>query len=125
VSKVPPSVRTPSIKAPSIKTPSLKAPSIKVVDSTDRLGELEAQLAKANAEIDLLRQKTDAMRADIGALRSLVMGVPGSAPSRKGPPPLPIEHLEQIGRIDRKSSPDIIMVDERDVTLESIRPKGR
>jgi hypothetical protein len=105
--------------------PSVKAPSIKVVDSTDRLGELEAQLAKANAEIDLLRQKTDAMRADIGALRSLVMGVPGSGRSGKGPPPLPIEHIQQIERMDRKSSPDIIMVDERDVTLESIRPKGR
>ena len=99
-----------------------KAPAAKVVESTDRLGELEMQLAKANAEIDLLRQKTDAMRADIGALRSLVVGMPGGARSRKDPPPLPIEHIEHV---DRRSSPDIIMVDERDVMLESIRPKGR
>ena len=94
-----------------------RAPAAKASDASDRLAELEASLAKANAEIALLRQKTDAMRADIGALRSLVVGAPGAPRSRKGPPPLPIE--------ERFSSPDIIMVDERDVTLESIRPKGR
>jgi hypothetical protein len=93
-----------------------RAPAAKAADPSDRLAELEAALAKANAEIALLRQKTDAMRADIGALRSLVVRTPGSGRSRKGPPPLPIEHV---------SSPEIIMVDERDVTLESIRPKGR
>jgi hypothetical protein len=97
-----------------------RAPAAKVPEPGDRLAELEMALAKANAEIDLLRQKTDAMRADIGALRSLVVGMPASVRTRKGPPPLPIEHTT-----DRRSSPDIIMVDERDVTLESIRPKGR
>lgn len=96
-----------------------RAPAAKSPDPADRLAELEMALGKANAEIALLRQKTDTMRADIGALRSLVVGMPDSARSRKGPPPLPIEHIE------RRSSPDIIVVDERDVTLESIRPKGR
>ncbi|MGH7436199.1 MAG: hypothetical protein ACRENE_11045 [Polyangiaceae bacterium] len=107
-----------SLRAPSSAAPRpSKAPAPKIIESGDRLAELEESLAKANVEIALLRQRSDAMQADLAVLRSLVVGLPGSGGSRKGPPPLPVEH--------RHSNPEIIMVDERDVTLESIRPKGR
>jgi hypothetical protein len=105
-----------SSRVPGVSRPS-KAPGPKIIESGDRLAELEESLARANVEIALLRQKTDAMQADLAALRSLVVVGPVTTRSGKGPPPLPIEH--------RHSSPEIIMVDERDVTLESIRPKGR
>jgi hypothetical protein len=115
-SRAPASAASRPSKAPGAARPS-KAPGPKILESGDRLAELEESLARANVEIALLRQKTDAMQADLKVLRSLVVVAPGAGRPGKGPPPLPIEH--------RHSSPEIIMVDERDVTLESIRPKGR
>jgi hypothetical protein len=75
-----------------------------------RLIACEAALAKATDEIAALRQHIDSIGVDLDGLRARVMSLPSV---RKVPPPLPPE-----------GTPDVILVDERDVTLESIHPKA-
>jgi hypothetical protein len=57
-----------------------------------------------------LRHRVDSMRVELDDLRVLV--VTRGTTVRLGPPPLPPEASE------------VTLVDERDVTLESIRPRG-
>jgi hypothetical protein len=87
-----------------------RAPRPETGDLGARLIACEAALAKATDEIAALRHHIDLVRVDLDALRGTVMGLPSV---RKVPPPLPPE-----------GTPEVILVDERDVTLESIHPKA-
>jgi hypothetical protein len=87
-----------------------RAPRPDTEDPGARVIACEAALAKATEEIAALRQQTDSIRVDLDHLRATVMTL---AALRKGPPPLPPE-----------GTPEVILVDERDVTLESTRPKA-
>jgi hypothetical protein len=80
------------------------------VDPAARLAACEAGLAKATGDVAELRSSVEAILAELDDLRASV--VSGFARLRKIPPPLPLD-----------DSHEIISVDEREVTLESIRPK--
>src|ERR1019366_1369918 len=83
----------------------------KASDAASRLSACEAALAEAMGAIAGLRDQVDSMRADLSDLRALL--ATRRTKLRLGPPPLP-----------REASAEVMLVDEKEVTLESIRPKG-
>lgn len=108
----------PESKKPPRQTGSSRksAPRVsrvpKPLDDATRLAACEKALGEANHAIGSLRLRMDAMYGEIEALRKDVAARRGAG--RIVPPPLPPD-----------AGTEIIVVDERDVTLESIRPKGR
>ncbi|MDP8999029.1 MAG: hypothetical protein M3O46_02850 [Myxococcota bacterium] len=78
-------------------------------DPVARIAACEAGLAKATSQIATLRLSVEAIHVELAELRATVTS--GLARLRKLPPPL------------RASPTEVISVDEREVTLESIRPK--
>jgi hypothetical protein len=105
-SKKPPRQARTSRNAP----PRVSRPP-KASDAASRLSACEAALAEARGAIAGLRDQVDSMRADLNDLRALL--ATRRTKLRLGPPPLP-----------REMSAEVMLVDETDVTLESIRPKG-
>jgi hypothetical protein len=81
----------------------------KAVDPAARITACEAELAKATADIIGLRLSVQAIHAELDDLRAGIAS--GLSRLRKLPPPL------------RASSHEIISVDDREVTLESVRPR--
>jgi hypothetical protein len=82
----------------------------KAVDPAARLAACEAGLARATSDIAALRVSVEVLVSELDDLRALV--ATGLSRRRSRPPPLP-----------EGNSHEIITVDEREVTLESIRPK--
>jgi hypothetical protein len=73
----------------------------------------DARLSQCEAAIVGLHDEVAALRNELHELRVLVS--PGGSKGRKRPPPLP----------DGKEGDEVIVVDEREVVLESIRPRPR
>lgn len=106
-SKKPPRQTRTSRNAPPRASRAPKGP-----DDTTRLLACEKSVRAAHVAITRLQQRVDAMRAELDELRQATPL--GKVPGRLVPPPLPLD-----------MGTEIIVVDEGDVTLESIRPKGR
>jgi hypothetical protein len=84
--------------------------SVAGADPGVRLAACETGLAKATGDIAALRSRVESIVAELDDLRATI--ATSLARLRKVPPPLP-----------REGSAEAILVDEREVTLESIRPK--
>jgi hypothetical protein len=80
------------------------------VDPAVRLAACETGLAKARSDVAALRLSVESILVELDELRAAV--ATSLARPRKVPPPLP-----------REGSAEVILVDEQEVTLESIRPK--
>jgi hypothetical protein len=87
-----------------------RAPEPETGDLGTRVIASETALAKATDEIAALRQHVDSIRMDLDRLQATVLSLPIL---RRVPPPLPPD-----------GTPEVILVDERDVTLESTHPKA-
>jgi hypothetical protein len=92
---------------PGVRRPSGSA---KAVDPAVRLAACEAGLARVTSDIAALRVSVEVIVAELDDLRAHMATSPSRR--RKLPPP-----------VLRDTSHEIITVDEREVTLESIRPK--
>ena len=74
----------------------------------------DARLSQCELAIVSLHEEVEALRADLQELR-MALASSGGSRGRKRPPPLP----------DGKEGDEVILVDEREVVLESIRPRPR
>jgi hypothetical protein len=109
-----PESKKPTRQAPRNRSsfPRGQRPSdpLKAADPAARIETLETSLAQATGDIAALRLSVEAILAELDDLRARVAA--GLTRPRMQPPPLPHE-----------SNSEIIAVDDREVTLESIRPK--
>src|SRR5579859_7475543 len=68
-----------------------------------RLHECEEAVLRLHADVDLLRAEVETLRSELALAMARI---------RRVPPPLPAHHHEEV-----------ISVDEREVVLETIRPR--